>query len=139
MSATKVFGAAIAVGILGRWAANKKALPGVQGSLEVAGALILVAFLDRGRTEPIAKGFAWLFMAAVLLSDSSPLTGLVKAESAAGRIPNSSGAPGTGGGAFPGGGGGRIPNSSGAPGTGGGAFPGSSYTARATPTPRRTG
>jgi hypothetical protein len=45
----------------------------------------------------VAQGLAWLFMAAVLLSDSSPLTGLAKAEQAAGRIPNSSGRPGTGG------------------------------------------
>ena len=100
MSATKVFGAAIALGVVGRWANNKKALPSTGGMLQVAGALVLVAFLDRGRTEPVANGLAWLFMAAVLLSDSSPLTGLVKAENAAGRVPSS--APGNGGGPFPG-------------------------------------
>ncbi len=97
MSATKVFGAAIALGVVGRWANNKKALPDPTGVLEVLGALFLVAFMDQGKTEPVAKGLAWLFLAAVLLSDSSPLTGLVKAEAGAGRIPNSSGAPGTGG------------------------------------------
>lgn len=87
MSATKVFAAAIAVGVIGRWANNRKALPGIPGMLEVTGALILVSLLDRGSTEPVAKGFAWLFMAAVLLSDSSPLTGLAKAESAAAKAP----------------------------------------------------
>ena len=107
MSATKVFGAAIALGVIGRWANNKKALPGIPGMLEVAGALVLVSLLDHGRTEPVAKGFAWLFLAAVLLSDSSPLTGLAKAETAKpaapaspGRIPTT--APGKGGGPFPG-------------------------------------
>ena len=87
MSATGVFGAAIAVGVIGRWANDKKALPSLGGALEVAGALVLVSLLDRGSTEPVAKGLAWLFMAAVLLSDSSPLTGLAKAEAAADRPP----------------------------------------------------
>lgn len=134
MSAAKVFGAGIALGVIGRWANGKSAFPPLAGSLQVTGALILVAVMDRGRTEPVAKGLAWLFLAAVLLSDNSPITGLTRAESLAPAH----------GGPFPGGGGGRIPNSSGAPGTGGGPFPGAGpatgtgYTARATPTPRRT-
>lgn len=80
MSATKIMGFAIAAGIIGRWANNKKALPSIPGSLQVAGALLLVALLDGGKTEPVAKGFAWLFTAAVFLSSDSPLTGLAKAE-----------------------------------------------------------
>jgi hypothetical protein len=87
VSATGVFGAAIAVGVIGRWANNEKALPSLGGALEVAGALVLVSLLDRGSTEPVAKGLAWLFMAAVLLSNSSPLTGLAKAEAAAAKTP----------------------------------------------------
>lgn len=85
MGATKVFGAAIALGVIGRWANGKKALPSAGGALEVLGALFLVAFMDQGKTEPVAKGLAWLFLAAVLLSDSSPITGLTKAEAAAGK------------------------------------------------------
>ena len=132
MNATRVFGAAILLGVVGRWANNKKALPGVQGSLEVLGALFLVAFMDRGKTQPVAKGLAWLFLAAVLLSDSSPITGLARAETSGGRVPNAV----TGGGPFPGeAGAGRVPT----PATGGAPFPGAGYTARATPTPRRTG
>ena len=34
--------------------------------------------LDQGRTEPIAQGLAWIFLAAVCLSDNSPITGLAK-------------------------------------------------------------
>lgn len=83
MSATKIMAFAIAAGIVGRWANNKKALPSIQGSLQVAGALILIAVLDNGETEPVAKGFAWLFTAAVFLSPDSPLSGLAKAEGAA--------------------------------------------------------
>ncbi len=129
MSATKVFGAAIALGVVGRWAANKKALPPIQGVLEVIGALFLVSFMDRGKTEPVAKGLAWLFMAAVLLSDASPLTGLVKAEAGAGRIPNAAtgGAPAGALDAAPG----RVPT----PATGG--APAGALDARATNTPRR--
>lgn len=131
MSATKVFGAAILLGVVGRWANNKKALPGVQGTLEVVGALFLVSFMDKGKTQPVAKGLAWLFMAAVLLSDSSPLTGLAKAENYPGTPPiaptvfppneiNNYGNGAVAPSAVP-----VTPNT------------GTGYTARATPTPRR--
>lgn len=81
MSATKVMVTAMLVGVVGRWANNKKALPDPKGLIEVLFALGLIAFLDNGRTEPVAKGFAWLFFAAVMLSDSSPLTGLAHVQS----------------------------------------------------------
>lgn len=133
MSATKVFGAAIALGILGRWAANKKALPGMQGSLEVAGALVLVSLMDKGKTEPIAKGLAWLFMAAVLLSDSSPLTGLAKAEAAAGSSSGRVPTPATGGAPA-----GALDTPGPGAGASGASFStGTGYTARAVSTPRR--
>lgn len=80
MSATKVMFLAIMLGVVGRWANNKHALPSASGTLEVIGALFLISLLDSGKTEPVAKGFAWLFFTAVLLSDSSPITGLAKAE-----------------------------------------------------------
>jgi hypothetical protein len=35
--------------------------------------------MDQGKTEPIAKGFAWLFLAGVLLSPNSILSGLARA------------------------------------------------------------
>lgn len=134
-SATKVFGAGIALGVIGRWANNKKALPGPSGVLEVIGALFLVSFMDKGRTEPIAKGLAWLFLAAVLLSDSSPLTGLAKAEGytpTPGAVPPGAIGPTV------------LPptetgNYGGAPSPATSLTPnGTGYTARAIPTPRRT-
>lgn len=94
MSATKVMGIAILTAVIGRWANGKKALPSAGGVLQVTGALILISLLDTGRSAPVAKGFSWLFFAAVMLSPDSPLTGLANAE---GRVPNASGAPGTGG------------------------------------------
>ncbi len=83
MSATKIMGFAIAAGVIGRWANNKKALPSAAGVLQVIGALFIVSLLDTGKTEPVAKGLAGLFAVAVFLSPDSPLTGLAKAENIA--------------------------------------------------------
>lgn len=95
MSATKIMGFAVLAAVIGRWANGKKAIPSAAGVLQVTGALILVSLLDNGKTEPAAKGFAWLFFAAVFLSNDSPLTGLARAEASGGRIPNATtgGAP----------------------------------------------
>lgn len=79
MRATTVMLLAIGAGLIGRWAHNQKTVPSAAGVVEVTFALVLIAALDNGRTEEIAKGFAWLFLAGVLLSNSSPLTGLANA------------------------------------------------------------
>lgn len=44
--------------------------------MKVAFAVVVIAALDQGRTADLAKGFAWLFLAGVLLSKNSPLTGI---------------------------------------------------------------
>lgn len=75
MTATNTMLVAIAAGVIGRWSHNEKAVPSAKGVIEVLFSLILVSALDQGRTAPIARGFALLFLAAVLLSDNSPLTG----------------------------------------------------------------
>lgn len=112
MSATKVMVTAILLGVVGRWANNKKAVPDPKGLIEVLFALGLIAFLDNGKTEPVAKGFAWLFFAAILLSDNSPLTGLAKVQagSQAGAAGAAAGAAAAAAGASSrsGGGGGRV-------------------------------
>lgn len=69
---------AIVAGIVGKWAHNKPTVPSGKTVLEVVFALVLIAVLDQGNTQPIARGFAWLFFAAVLLSKNSPLTGIAK-------------------------------------------------------------
>jgi hypothetical protein len=71
---------AIGAALVGRWANNKSTPLGPKQVIEAVFAVLLVGFLDQGKTEPIAKGFAWLFLAAVLLSDTSPLNALSKAE-----------------------------------------------------------
>lgn len=63
--------------ILGHWANNKPTI-NVKQVLEMTFALIFIALLDQGETADIAKGFAWLFLAAVLLRNDSILTALAK-------------------------------------------------------------
>jgi hypothetical protein len=78
MSATTVMAVAIVGGIVGRWAHNKPTVPSAGGIVQVVFALVVIAALDQGDTQQVARGFAWLFLAGVLLSKNSPLTGIAK-------------------------------------------------------------
>lgn len=82
MTATNTMLVAIVAGIIGRWSHNEKAVPGAKGTIEILFALVLISALDNGRTAPIARGFALLFLVAILLSDNSPLTGIAKSTGA---------------------------------------------------------
>lgn len=73
--ATYIMVGALVLGIIGRWA-NKQKLPSPAGLVEIVFALILITALDRGKTAGIARGFAWLFLVAVLLGKYSPITAL---------------------------------------------------------------
>jgi hypothetical protein len=63
MRATTLMMLAVALFVVHRWATNQ---PAVTVQLAVAGIFVImfVAFLDQGETEPVAKGFAWLFLFA---------------------------------------------------------------------------
>lgn len=63
--------------LLGHWA-NNQPTTNARQILEMAFALLVIALMDQGETEPIAKGLAWLFLAAVLLRSDSILTALAK-------------------------------------------------------------
>ena len=76
MRASSIMLFAIAMAMIGNWAHGHS--PGVKAVVEAVFAVVIVAFLDQGNTEPIAKGLAWLFLAAVLLSNNSPLQALAK-------------------------------------------------------------
>jgi hypothetical protein len=60
MRASVVMALAVILYVLARWEKNEPAvtLDGVLGGLF---AIFVIAMLDQGKTEPIAKGFAWLF------------------------------------------------------------------------------
>jgi hypothetical protein len=78
MSATTIMIVALGAGILGRWANNKDAIPSGRGLVEIVFMLLVISALDSGQTADIAKGFAGLFLAAVLLGKNSPLNGIAK-------------------------------------------------------------
>lgn len=78
MSATTLMAVAIVGGVVGRWAHNKPTVPSVSGIVKIVFAVVVIAALDQGSTQQIARGFAWLFLAGVLLSNNSPLTGIAK-------------------------------------------------------------
>jgi putative effector of murein hydrolase LrgA (UPF0299 family) len=72
VTATTVMTLAILLYIIARWAHNKPAvtLPGVVSGLF---AVFIIAILDHGRTEQIAKGFAWLFFIVAAYNAIPPL------------------------------------------------------------------
>lgn len=78
MNATTVMAVAIVGGIVGRWAHNRPAIPSAAGVVKIIFAVVVIAALDSGSTQDIARGFAWLFLAGVLLSNASPLTGIAQ-------------------------------------------------------------
>jgi hypothetical protein len=78
MRATTVMLLAIGLLVLTHWA-NDEPTVNPKMVVELVFALLVIAMLDQGKTEPVATGFAWLFFAAVLLSSKSLLTALGKA------------------------------------------------------------
>lgn len=78
MRATTIMLLAFGALIIAHWSNNESTVT-TKLVVEMTVAILIVAALDQGNTEPIAKGFAWIFLAAVLLSKNSPITGLTKA------------------------------------------------------------
>lgn len=77
MRASTVMLLAVGLFILHRWAKNEPAvtLPIVLSGLF---AVFVIALLDQGRTEPVARGFAWLFFAAAAYNAIPAFTGALK-------------------------------------------------------------
>lgn len=92
MKATHLMLIALGAGVVGRWSHNEDAVPSAGQVISVLFALVLISALDQGRTEEIARGFAWLFLAAVLLSNNSPLTGLAESTKTGKKITTAAGA-----------------------------------------------
>jgi len=60
--ATTIMFVAVLLYLVHRWAANEKTVT-PQAVVGAAFAILVIALLDQGETEPVAKGFAWLFLA----------------------------------------------------------------------------
>lgn len=78
MKASTIVIFAIGAAALGRWTHNK---PTASVALVVQAifVVLIISFMDQGKTEPVAKGLAWLVLAAVLLGKNTPITGLTAA------------------------------------------------------------
>ena len=61
MRASTIMLVAVLLYVVHRWATNKKAVDPKTAVL-AAFAILVIALLDQGETEPVAKGFAWLFL-----------------------------------------------------------------------------
>jgi hypothetical protein len=68
---------AVLLYVLHRWATNR---PAVTLGTVVSGVFVIfvIALLDQGRTEPVAKGFAWLFFLVAAYNAIPALTGAAK-------------------------------------------------------------
>jgi hypothetical protein len=70
---------ALVSGIVGRWAHERVSVPSAATVVKVVFAVVVIAALDQGDTQPIARGFAWLFLVGVLLGKNSPIEAIGKA------------------------------------------------------------
>lgn len=84
MRASVVMFLAVLLYIIHRWATNQPAvtLPIVLSGLFV---IFVIALLDQGRTEPVARGFAWLFFIVAAYNAIPALTGATKTATTAAR------------------------------------------------------
>jgi hypothetical protein len=70
-----VMAVAILLYIIARWARNKPAVT-LGGVVSGLFAVFIIAMLDQGRTEQVAKGFAWLFFIVAAYNAVPPLATL---------------------------------------------------------------
>ena len=80
---------AVVLYMVHRWATNQTAVnPKIV--IESLFAIVVVSMLDQGRTENIARGFAWLFVVAAAYNAIPDLTKATKAKSASTTSPAAS-------------------------------------------------
>ena len=73
MRASTIMLVAVLLYVAHRWATNKKAVD-PKTVVEAAFAILVIALLDQGETEPVARGFAWLFLFAAAYTALPVLT-----------------------------------------------------------------
>lgn len=84
MRATTIMFAAVLLFLVHRWSTNQETVS-PQIVVQAAFAILVIALLDQGETEPVARGFAWLFLAVAaytaipVISKASGTSGGVKA------------------------------------------------------------
>lgn len=94
MRASTVMLIAVLLFVVHRWAANQKAVD-AKTVVEGVFAILVIAMLDQGQTEPVAKGFAWLFL---VVAAYNVIPVIAKAGGTQGKISTITGAlPASGG------------------------------------------
>ena len=78
-----VMALAILLYIITRWSRNEPAVT-LGGVISGLFAIVIIALLDRGRTEQIARGFAWLFFTVAAFNAIPPLATLAGSAAQAG-------------------------------------------------------
>jgi ABC-type uncharacterized transport system permease subunit len=73
MTASMVMAVAILLYIIARWSRNQTALT-IGGVVSGLFAIFIIALLDQGKTEQIAKGLAWLFFIGAAYNAIPPVT-----------------------------------------------------------------
>ena len=81
--ASTIMLAAAVLYLVHRWSTGGKTLD-PKTAVEVAFAVFVIALLDQGQTEPVAKGFAWLFFAGAAYA-ALPTIGKVTSAPAKGK------------------------------------------------------
>jgi hypothetical protein len=90
VSASRLMVVAILLYVVHRWATGKTAVD-VQVVVGGLFAILVIAMLDQGETEPVAKGFAWLFV-LVAAYNAIPAISKVSSGKAAAPAPKKAGA-----------------------------------------------
>jgi hypothetical protein len=81
MRASVIMAVAVFLYIIARWTRNQPAVT-LASVLSGIFAIVVIALLDQGRTEEIAKGFAWLFL---VVAAYAALPGIFKSINTAGK------------------------------------------------------
>jgi hypothetical protein len=87
VTATTVMAVAILLYVITRWAHNKPAVS-IGGVISGLFVILVIAMLDQGKTEQVAKGFAWLFFIVAAYNAIPPITAAAakSGKSGAGQI-----------------------------------------------------
>lgn len=86
MRASSIMLLAVVLYAVHRWAKDQSVID-PKTVVESLFAILVIAFLDQGKTEPIAKGFAWLFLVAAAYVAIPTITKSPAVKKATGKKP----------------------------------------------------
>ena len=69
-----MFAVGVGAYVLGRWARGQNAVPSGRQVGSAVFVLFMLDLADTGQVAPVARGFAWLFTTAAVLTSIGPVT-----------------------------------------------------------------